>query len=445
MMAKKSAPQNNKPEIMGEERTVMQVPGLASVVTTYGNSNLITPLPASYKTYRDIRKHPTIALGRAMSMAPIVASDWSIKSNSDVPDEWVQLISDTFLPFREMYLEQSIGGGIDFGWQGFEKVFTVDGGYVVLAKLKPLLQDLTEILIDEHGRFMGFQQGTLVLPLANSQLCSFRVEGTQWHGRSLLETARTTYNQWTEANAGAARYDRKLAGSHWVLYYPEGKQPDGKANTEVAKEILAALESSGSVAIPTSVTDYVESLGGGDDKRGWKIDIITGGSAQQPTFIDRLRYLDTLLIRSLEMPERAVLEGQFGTLAESSAMADLAMTNADLTHRAAVRQLNWYAVDQVLAMNFGEEARGKVVIEASPIADVQRAMIKQIYTTILGNPSGFLEEFGTIDTDAMKDVLGVPKSATVAQAGEMPDAVDLDSEIAASIKGMFASVRKGKP
>ena len=51
-------------------------------------------LPATYATYRLIRKQPTVAFVRAMSMAPIVASTWSFKAKDGVPDDWVKFIDE---------------------------------------------------------------------------------------------------------------------------------------------------------------------------------------------------------------------------------------------------------------------------------------------------------------------------------------------------------------
>jgi hypothetical protein len=71
---------------------------------------------------------------------------------------------------------------------------------------------------------------------------------------------------------------------------------------------------------------------------------------------------------------------------------------------------------------------------------------------VLDNPSGFLEEFGLIDTDALKDTLGVPKSKEVADAasdkqpagGSLPG-VDAKNPMAATLKRLYRSAFDGLP
>lgn len=416
------------------------------VATTFGLRGLGgAKLPASYATYRKIRKHPTVALARAVAVAPIVAADWSIEADDDAPDEWVAFIKEQFMPIREPFLETTLLGGIDFGHQCWEKVFAFKGGRFELRKLKPLLPDLTEIVVaEDSGAFVGFRQGNIEVPLEKSLLVSFRVEGTQWLGEPLLENVRETWNQWVEANSGAARYDRKVSGSHFVVRYPDGSCTDASGQevscTDMAQRLLTTLESSGSIAVPDSVASYVGELN--QQQHGWSISILEDNGGRQPTFVERLVYLDKLICRALLVPERSVLEGQHGTLAEADSHADFALVSADLTHRAVVRTLNWHAVDQVLALNFGDEARGKVRLVASPILDAKLTFLREVYKAVLDNPSGFLQEFGLIDTDALKDSLGIPKAKEVASAGDdaaggaLPG-VDAGNPMAATIRRLY--------
>jgi len=254
-----------------------------------------------------------------------------------------------------------------------------------------------------------------------SLLIPWRVEGTNWYGRALLENARSVYNQWVEANAGASRYDKKVAGSHFVVRYPVGKSVVNgttKDNYEVAQDLLRTLESSGSIAIPNVLDRFVEELN--QQQFGWSIEILEDKGGRQPTFIDRLRYLDVMKVRALLMPERAVLEGVFGTKAEARTHADLALTNIELMGKHVVRHVNWYCVDQLLALNWGEEARGSVWIVQSPLVDQNLSYLRDVYELILKNPSGFVEEYGKIDTSSLKDLLRIPSTTEEIDVVESP-------------------------
>ena len=65
-------------------------------------------LPATYNTYRTIRRNPTVALARALSAAPILAAQWTVKSRDGVPDAWVRFIQAEMLPLRQTFLEAAL-------------------------------------------------------------------------------------------------------------------------------------------------------------------------------------------------------------------------------------------------------------------------------------------------------------------------------------------------
>jgi hypothetical protein len=419
------------------ERTGRQVVSRPGQALTQGPRRL----PASYDTYRQMRKHPTIALARALSIAPIVAAEWSVEADDDAPEGAADFIGAQFLDRREAIMDAALLGGIDFGHQPFEKVFDYVGGWIVLRKLKPLLQDTTEILVTEQGVFDGLKQAKVSLPASNCLLFSFRVEGTDWYGAPLLENARDTWQDWRECSAGAGRYDRKVAGVHWVVRFPNGESTDElgrlRANHEIARDFLATLESSGSIAIPDRLVAAVDALN--IDQGQWQIQLVEDHGGRQPTFCERLRYLDSLLARSLLIPERSVLEGQYGTKAEAGEQIDLALTQADLQHRYVTRVVNWHAVDQLLALNFGESARGKVRLKAAPIRDAKLQYVKDVYTAFLANPSGFLEESGYLDTEAIRDMLGVPSRSEPESIGALPlPGVNADDPASAAVRRLYA-------
>lgn len=414
-------------------------------------------LPTTYNTYRMIRKHPTIALARAMSAAPVLAAEWTVESEgADVPKEWTEFIREQLMPLRQTFLEAALFfGNVDFGYQGYEKVFAQKGSTIRLVKLKPLLHDITEIIISPNGGFLGFKQPAAWLGVENALLIPFRVEGSLWYGQPLLENIRGTYYRWCSADDGADRYDRKVAGGRIVVHYPLGQTQDRlgnmRDNSELAQEILATLQSAGAVAVPRDVAAFIQGLN--QASPGWEIDILDKGAGLQPMFVSRLDYLDKLLVRGLLLPERSVLEGQHGTLAEAEAHADIGLNSADLVHRYVTQLVNWHVVDQLLVLNFGEQARGKVWIQAAPIADVKQTFLRQVYTAILTNPNGFMEEYGRIDGAALMDSLGVPKveetEGAPAQPASTPVAaiptpgVDASTPVAATIRRIYASMGIG--
>jgi tetratricopeptide (TPR) repeat protein len=147
------------------------------------------------------------------------------------------------------------------------------------------------------------------------------------------------------------------------------------------------------------------------------------GSAggQQQGFVDRLRYLDSLKVRGMLLPERAILEGQHGTLAESQSQGDLALLQAELVHHHITREINHQAVDPVLEANWGRTCRGKVRLEAAPLSDANQAFFRQLVTQVLSDPKDFAELFRRADWPSIFDAVGLPQSkAPSAAPGSAP-------------------------
>ena len=393
----------------------------AQVVVSYGSTYLVKP--PTYATYRQMTKHPTIAIGRALSSVPVLSADWTVESDDDVSDEWVQLVQDQVLNKRHQFLEHAVYGRVDYGFAPFEKVWGVQDGFIILEKIKPLSQELTELLTWETtGALCGLKQsipraaGVVALDLDSAMVLSFNVRGTNWYGEALLENDREAWNCWMEANEGAKRYDQKVAGGHVIVKFPQGSSDysgQEQDNQDIAASILNALQSAGSVCVPTNKQE--NGMGQMEDQ--WDIQFDDSGSGMQPQFRDRLEYFDKLIARGLLLPERALQEGSHGTLAEADSHGEVALAICELAGQSIIRGTNEQLVDPLLTLNFGMTAKGRVRIISSPLANKQRAFLEQVYTAYLGNPSGFLTESDQIDMDSLKDLLGVPKSQEIAEAG----------------------------
>ena len=363
-----------------------------------------------------------MALARELAVAPILAAEWTVERSKDAPEEWKTCIEDTFMPLRDEYLATALYyGDIDFGYQCWEKIIEPRDGYLKITRLKQLLHDITEICIGHKGGFIGVRQLGKDLGLANSIHVGFRVEGSYLYGIPLLENVRQIYNWWTDCNEGARRYDRKIAGCHIVVEYPDGtctnRQGKEVECAVMAAEILDTLESAGGVSVPRDMAAYMQVLN--TDNPGWKIWILDAGGNQQTSFAARLEYLDKQFCRGIHIPERAMMEGRHGTLAEAEAHGDVIFTIQDIKHRRVTDELNRQAVNQVLYLNYGRKAVGKVRLKASPIADQKKQYFADLYKALLGSPAG-AQELGSLDLASIRDQLGLP---TVVQ-----DQGDLDQQ-----------------
>ena len=372
-------------------------------------------LPAGYETYRRMRRDPTIALARALAIAPVVAGNWTVEADADVPQEVRGWIDKQFLTVREPLLETILKHGyVNFGHQGFELVWGLDAqGRQCIVRFKPLLPDITEILLDDHGGLAGLRQRDVELTGVNAMLVSFGGEGSDLHGEPLLENVREVWNDWRKANEVAARYDRKIAGAYLLLHYPsfgQGIDQNGAKldNVYLAQRILDKLEAASGVAIG----DVPSELAPGQDpnQTAWRLEVQGSAGGQQQGFVDRLRYLDSLKVRGMLLPERAILEGQHGTLAESQSQGDLAFLQAELVHHHVTREINRQAVDPVLEANWGPAYRGKVRLKAAPLSSDNQAFLRQLVTQVLSDPKDFADLFHRADWSSIFDAVGLPQS-----------------------------------
>jgi hypothetical protein len=167
------------------------VPGSSAA----GLAGFLSAPAGTYHTYRQISAHPTNALVRGIVTAPVIANSWQWKKcRADVPDEWVVFAQRVMAPLRQSLVHDALRA-LEFGWVGFEKVWTIEGGRRILSRLKPLQWDFTEILLDEHGNPAGLLnqppgEEPVVLGKGKFFLYSYDGEAGNPYGRSRHENVR---------------------------------------------------------------------------------------------------------------------------------------------------------------------------------------------------------------------------------------------------------------
>jgi len=381
----------------------------------------------SYEDYRRIRKDATVALVREIAPGPILAANWSFEKEKGVPKKWLTFIKDNILEIRNDFLLQAIRGLNDFGWMPFEKVWYRDSkGYARLKKLKALLHDHTYIMVDDKGSFLGFKQtdfAETVVPLEKSFLLSQDVEGTNWYGTGKLEIVSKIQGHWDDSNDGANRYDKKIAGSHWVVYYPIGVTEVSGAETDnydLAGTILNALESSGKMRIPASVQSHIQELNA-DGKSEWKIEAISDNVARQHSFVARLEYLDRLKVRAYGFPEETILKTRYSPSSEQGIHANIVATAQDVQHQYIVSMLNRHVVNQLLRYNFGKNAEGKVYIVPAPITNMSLTFLQDVYKMMMNNQGIVGAEYNNVDIPELRTKIAIPHNGKVT---EVTDAIN---------------------
>ena len=388
-----------------------ELTGSQSVTVSFGDGVLSRNYSTvgSYSQLRTVRKDSTVALARGLLISCIQAGSWNIETDECVSDD-VKSFVEHILPLREEFLYNAIAyGRVDFGWCGFEKIFEVVKNKIQIKSLKPLLHDMTSILVTPQGHFNGYRQRPLSglpidVPLEKCFHIAFGVEGGNLYGSPLLENIRAACDDWSDCNDGAKRYDLKVAGSHWVVKYPPGTGTlDGESvdNGVIAAAVLAAMESSGSVAIPTTTATVLQEIVNAEvaDLYAWHVELLDDKAAKQSGFKDRLAYLDSLKVRGLIIPERSILEGTHGTKAEAGEHIGMAVTNMEQIDKAITSAINEQLVNQLIKLNYGPEMVGKVRLVCLPLVDTQVTFLREVYKKLNDND---------LDVNTLRDKLDLP-------------------------------------
>jgi len=384
-----------------------------------------------YQKVRLMRRDATLGFLRDVFMAPILSSEWSVECDDPEYEDAVPYVKENTLKFRVAYLRDVLRGLLDFGWQAHEIVKRVrpDGTYAVV-KMKGLLQDLSTILVDQHGELLGVRNTALFSARSWKPVYLYRgscsviyrdAEGTNWYGDGgLMRRCERPYDSWIEGDDAARRFDNKVAGATWVVYYPAGTTPHNGVETDnqdIAREILNTLYSSGKVAIPVTAMRAVDDLNNLDStKVGWRVELVSA-QVQQASFVDRAKYVDALKARGIGIPERAIFEGQFGTKAEAGEHADFAIDNLEMTHRDILALFNPQVVDPLLELSYGPEYAGHVQVTATPLDDDKRDMLRKVYEQHLGTENGQAMESERVDYDAIRKQLDIPTRQEQAAGG----------------------------
>jgi len=422
-----------------------------------------------YRAIRAMRRDPTINLARILSIAPILAAGWSYEETEDSPEGARKFIEKEYEPWRLHLIQTGMLNCLDFGWQAYEHVveYLEKDHKIHIKNFKPLLPDLTHIRVNQNtGTFIGLQQfqnfasieknSIINLDFDESLLYFIDYEGTNWYGNSVMRIAEMPHRFSMIANKAAMRYDLKIAGSHWVVYYPIGESPFGpnKIPTDnfiIAQALIQQLEASGAVAIPTMVSAIVsdlQSVGGefAEEKRDWRVEILSDNSAGSQSFDTRLRYLDSLKLRAFGLPERSVIEGQFGTKAEAGEHADFALTHIMFRGDMFCQQTNRGSVNKLLRYNWGPDAIDTVYIKQKPLTDEAKNRLLQIYLQLLQLPTAEPQEVAGIDFNELKKKLGIPIIQESEEASDTEAPVDENmsmEDVLSSVNQNYAYTMQG--
>lgn len=391
------------------------------------------PRRGFYNTYRLMSLNPTINLVKTLILSPIISSQWTFKKRDDrhrqddnVPDKWVNLVADQLQPLRPDIMASAVRY-LDFGFQAFEKVWEIVDGKYVLKKLKPLLPDLTYILDDYHGNYAGVTQngGTVVTDGAlgpdKSCVLTWNGEAGNPYGLSRHEAAYDAWTDWLMNRLKDQTLKSKISGILPIGKYRPGQTPitfneDDSAktymdNAEIMKQILATVGAGNGVGMP-SVDYELEELSrnpGLAKTTPWDLDFYDAGNyaPAMEGYIKSFEYLDKMLFRAWCRPERTGIEGQHAARADSKQHTENSDVDSEVIDDDIAHQLNTKVVDDILVLNFGEKARGKVYIKPAPLVDSKIDIFLAMLNGIMADPYLARTMIRGIDIDDMAEHLDI--------------------------------------
>lgn len=397
-----------------------------------------------YAVYREMRNDPTIALCRAAATAPVKFASYSVEGEHAEAVDFIR----SFLQDEWFGIVRLLLYAVDYGWVPAEKVWYVDPKtHRQHCRLRALRQEHTQALVDsETGELVGLQQQETKLDLRSALVFTIDGEYGDPYGRSRYENFRTqAWEPWKKVIGQLDRYHQKASGVVPVLRYPVGvsKSKGGQEvdNFTHAQNVLNSLSRVKGVAIPWKIENWmVEALRQGanlKDLAAWQLEFMDVKAGAGGEMIQTARYYDSLKARGMLVPERSVLEGQFGTKAEAGEHADVAMAVAEELFMDIVDCVNRQVIDDLVLVNFGPQAVGGARAVPTPMRDDEKAFSKELVKAVLENPNNADLVQAMLDFDSMIDATGLPRR-------EVSPVEDLRARIA-KIQGQLNPQLKPKP
>lgn len=390
----------------------------------------------TYGTYRLMRTQPTIAVGRAIVMTPLISATFDVEAAREgVPDAWVNYARAEVLPAFINAIPEALRS-LDFGHYKFEQVWRYVRGFWGIERLKPLAVDANLIILEAvTGKFMGIRPiGTFGSSGNNTDLgplkaCVFTHDGEagDLRGRSRFENFRSTaWADWIKTIIKLDRLREKLSGIIPIFYHPAGEfeEPAGSGNyvsyQKAAQDAAEALIRGDYVTIETLNWKSADLRQNPDlAKLGLsQVQFYEAGdyAPAQLGMLANLEYDDRCMMRGMLRPERVALEvrGGSGGRADAEQHSDTGTLEGQaLGVELLCKQGSTGVLNDGLVVNFGEDARDAVRFTMSPLVTAQAARNERIITALIAN--GVAPDIAaSLDVQKMLETMDAPTTAAFA-------------------------------
>jgi len=374
------------------------------------------PGPGTYDKYREISRHPTIALiENGVVYPPVQSNQWNYfkrgegrrykRTNKEygrqmasaVPDDWVHFVHDVVDPLRSEVVRNSLLAN-RFGWAPQEQVWEKKKGWLQPTRFKPLLWDISTLLFDENGSVAGVEnkppdeKEATQLTGPNAFVFRWNAIAGQPYGIGRNEDVRIEYDQSACVRRRLAQYMMKQATIIPIVSHPDGTSLVNGApypNEYIAKSILEHAVRGDGIALKNKFASFPDLKTALEMAKfsDWAIWYVNPGPGDHtPGILTVLKYYDALFCRGWLVPERAALEAEHGKPADSKEHRSIATINAELLDVAIADAVNEQTINPLLEQRFGPEARGAVYADPNPIEDNTIQGILDLLKVLAANP-----------------------------------------------------------
>jgi hypothetical protein len=392
-----------------------------AVMNWDGSGGWTPPVRGLYSTYRAMDLQPTLARARGHYYGRIVSSKWDFRPPDQKPGPAAKRRADkaaaVFGPLRREFIGENLRS-LSLGWRGGEIVWQPRDGRLDVVGLPASEPDgLVICKYKLGGAFAGLTYNGADERLDERKSWVFTLDG--WggnlYGQSYHDAAYDSYCDWLRGRWTRSGIGRKLAGILPVLKYPPGQTEVGgvlKDNAEIARQILASLGLGNGVAVPSLAYDQADVAANPELAKVtlWQLDFMDAGNLAQATegVVGGHEYDDKQLCRAWRLSERTLVEATTaGSRADSEVQSEGDVLQLEYVDDEIAGQFSEGVLDAWLVINFGEDARGSVVVRPAPLADRKRAVYTKWVDGLLAS-SLANKVIAAADNKAVFDHLEIP-------------------------------------
>lgn len=333
------------------------------------------PSYLSWSTKKIMKRDPVISFGLNFNKAIIANQEWWI----DCEDETIsQALTENIRPCYGDLIERSLDA-YEWGYMPFEKVWMKgplqikvkrENGttwnktfrdHILIKKFKDLNPELWAPMYDPStDEYLGLwptyvaDQDSKNIPYYKTFIFTIGKEFGNLSGYSRLNYAYPAFYAWRAIYMFANHYMERKADPYFVGHAPPGEAVDENGakvkNLRYMVDNMGRMRSGQPLVLPRVFNEISK-------KEEFAIDVLEAPERGE-MFIDYLNYLDILKLRSLWIPEKALISGsgRTGTFAESDVHTEIARSFLERDSKTFVKHVNVYILPQLIRYNFGVKA-----------------------------------------------------------------------------------------